>query len=99
MRIKWSQEEGGDFASPEWEVESVVLFSTAAHTVVTIRATDEQVKALQDQYGKNAIPLDVVGIRQIHLTPGACLWEKPTPEGMSPKVIPLCRYRMMEVLP
>jgi hypothetical protein len=92
MIIRWTGDTTGLDLKPTWEVESVRIHTVnnmlqpdgqtrAATMVAYFKMTADQIRKLIEEYGKESIPTNILGVNVIPLFPNAVLWTWYPPKG------------------
>lgn len=109
MRIRWLDDRTGHGLKPTWDVKFARIHTvlrmlmpdgkTRQDTLVLcISVTGEQYRKLCDEFGKENIPSNILGIEVIPLYPNAVLWTHRPPKGYE-KGWPVSTYYACEIIP
>lgn len=92
IKITWKGDVTGLDLKPTWIVEEARIHTvksmlqldgeTRKDTLVLyVKVNEHQLRKLVDDYGKDNIPLSILGVQVINLEPNAILWAWKPPKG------------------
>jgi hypothetical protein len=107
VKLTWIARKGQLDLSPSWIVESVLIHVLPNYkgpngdkephtaTLLVVKATSEQLQTIIKDYGKENIPLGILGITAIPIYPNQPIWKWVPPKGY--EQIPTYEYDAFRV--
>lgn len=107
MKVRWLGDITGANVHPVWEVKRV-RFHTVKNMlrpdgtrqdtcVVYFQVNDAQINKLIEDYGKDNLPINILGMDAFPLFPNAVLWKWNPPKGYEGRVAPQS-YTAFEII-